>query len=55
MTEEEAIDLAIRAMTAAMKRDAASGDGMDVVVITKKGYRELSDEEIEERKEKLGL
>jgi len=55
MTEEEAIDLAIRAMTAAMKRDAASGDGMDIVVITKKGYRELSDEEIEERKEKLGL
>jgi len=55
MTEEEAIDLAIRAMTAAMKRDAASGNGMDIVVITKKGYRELSDEEIEERKEKLGL
>ncbi len=55
MTEDEAIDLAIRAMTAAMKRDAASGDGIDVVVITKKGYRELSDEEIEERKKKLGL
>ncbi|RLF45823.1 MAG: proteasome endopeptidase complex, archaeal, beta subunit [Thermoplasmata archaeon] len=55
MEEEEAINLAIRAMTAAMKRDAASGDGMDIVVITKKGYKELSSEEIEERKKKLGL
>ena len=55
MEEDEAINLAIRAMTAAMKRDAASGDGMDVVVITKKGYKELSSEEIEERKKKLGL
>ncbi len=55
MELDEAINLAIRAMTAAMKRDAASGDGMDVVVITKKEYRELSREEIEERKKKLGL
>ncbi|RLF52004.1 MAG: proteasome endopeptidase complex, archaeal, beta subunit [Thermoplasmata archaeon] len=55
MSVEEGIDLAIRAMTAAMKRDSASGDGMDVVVITKEGYRELSREEIEERKKKLNL
>ncbi|HDN95938.1 MAG: proteasome endopeptidase complex, archaeal, beta subunit [Thermoplasmata archaeon] len=55
MELDEAINLAIRAMAAAMKRDAASGDGMDVVVITKKEYRELSREEIEERKKKLGL
>ncbi len=52
---EEGIDLAIRAMTAAMKRDSASGNGMDIVVITKKGYRELTREEIEERKKKIGL
>ena len=52
---EEGIDLAIRALTAAMKRDSASGDGMDVVVVTKEGYRELSREEIEERKKKLNL
>jgi len=52
---EEGIDLAIRAMTAAMKRDAASGDGMDVIAVTPKEYRELSREEIEERKKKLGL
>ena len=55
MSVEEGIDLAIRALTAAMKRDSASGDGMDVVVVTKEGYRELSREEIEERKKKLNL
>jgi proteasome beta subunit len=55
MSEDEAIDLTIRALTAAIKRDSASGNGMDVVVITKKGYRELSSDEIEERKKKLGL
>ncbi len=55
MKEDEAIDIVIRALTAAIKRDSASGNGMDVVVITKKGYRELSSDEVEERKKKLGL
>ena len=55
MSEDDAVNLAIRAITAAIKRDSASGNGMDVVVITKKGYRELSSDEIEERKKKLGL
>ncbi len=55
MSVDEGVDLAIRAISAAMKRDSASGNGIDVVVITKKGYNELSSEEIEERKKKLGL
>lgn len=55
MSEDDAVNLAIRAITAAIKRDSASGNGMDIVVITKKGYRELSSDEIEERKKKLGL
>lgn len=55
MDIEEAIDLAIRALSAAMKRDSASGDGMDVVAITEKEYKELSQEEIDERKKRLGL
>ncbi len=55
MDIEEAIDLAIRALLAAMKRDSASGDGMDVVAITEKEYKELSQEEIDERKKRLGL
>ena len=55
MSIEEGIDLAIRAMVAAMKRDSASGDGIDVVAITEKEYRELTNEEIEERKKRIGL
>ena len=49
MSIEEGIDLAVRAMNAAMKRDSASGNGIDVVTITSKGYMELSREEIEKR------
>jgi proteasome beta subunit len=52
---KEGADLAIRAITAAMKRDAASGDGIDVVTITKKGYSELTDKEIEKRKNAMKL
>ncbi|MBC7081287.1 MAG: archaeal proteasome endopeptidase complex subunit beta [Thermoplasmatales archaeon] len=55
MSVDEGINLAIRALTAAMKRDSASGDGIDVVVVTDKNYIELKDEEIEERKKKMGL
>jgi proteasome beta subunit len=43
MTEDEAIDLAIRALKAAMKRDAGSGEGVHVVVITKDRYQELDE------------
>jgi proteasome beta subunit len=49
------VDLAIRALTAAMKRDAASGDGIDIVTITKKGYAEISEKDIEKRKSALKL
>lgn len=45
LTVEEAIPLVIRAVTAAMKRDAASGDSFDVAMITKDGYKELSEDE----------
>lgn len=41
LTIDEAIKLAIRAVKAAMRRDPGSGEGVDVVVITKQGYREL--------------
>jgi proteasome beta subunit len=44
MTEQEAIDLSIRALKAAMKRDAGSGEGVHVVVITKDKYQELSED-----------
>ena len=55
MTTNDGVDLAIRALTMAMRRDAACGDGIDVSIITKKGYRQLTDDEIKKRKEKMGL
>ena len=45
MTMKEGIALASRAVAAAIRRNAATGDSFDIVVIDKKGYRELSDEE----------
>ncbi|UNQ74340.1 archaeal proteasome endopeptidase complex subunit beta [Infirmifilum sp. NZ] len=42
MSVEDAEKLAIRAVEAAMKRDAASGDGIDVLTISSKGTSEKS-------------
>ncbi|NYT17346.1 MAG: archaeal proteasome endopeptidase complex subunit beta [Methanomicrobiales archaeon] len=49
MTRDEAVTLAVRAVRAAIKRDAGSGEGIYVVVITRDEYREISDEEITEK------
>jgi proteasome beta subunit len=48
MTADEAAELAIRAIYSAAKRDSASGDGMDVVKITKESYVQLTPEGVEE-------
>ncbi|MEM0340056.1 MAG: archaeal proteasome endopeptidase complex subunit beta [Acidilobaceae archaeon] len=40
MNLEEAIKLAVSAVRSAVMRDSASGDGVDVAVITKNGYDE---------------
>lgn len=45
MKVDEALPVVLRAITSAMKRDAASGDSFDVAVVTAKGYRELSEAE----------
>ncbi len=46
MTVKQVVPIAIQAVTAAIKRNAGTGDGFDVSVITKEsGYRELSREE----------
>jgi len=37
LTETEGINLAYRAVNAALQRDSASGEGVDVFIITKKG------------------
>jgi proteasome beta subunit len=52
---DDSINLAIRALNAAMKRDSASGDGMAVITITKDGYVEVSDEEIVKRASRMGI
>jgi proteasome beta subunit len=44
MTEDEAIDIAVRALKSAMKRDAGSGEGIHVVIITKDQYQELGED-----------
>jgi len=44
MTKDEAIDLAKRAVRSAILRDSASGDGLDVLVITNAGTEEFSEE-----------
>jgi proteasome beta subunit len=51
----EGVDLAIRALTSAIKRDSASGNDMRVVKITAEGFVELSTREIDERKGSLAI
>ena len=53
MSSDEAVDLAIRAIKAAKERDAASGGDINVAVITKEGFREISEDEIKKRVDKL--
>lgn len=49
MTQEDAIALAAKALLASAQRDSASGNGMDLAVITMKdGYVQLNNEEISE-------
>ena len=43
MTKDEAIDLAKHAVRSASLRDSASGDGLDILVITKDGTEEFSE------------
>lgn len=46
MTEDEAIDICVRGLKSAMKRDAGSGEGIQIVVITKDKYHVLGEEEL---------
>ena len=46
MSEDASIDLAIRALKSAMKRDAGSGEGIHIVVITKDKYEELNEDKL---------
>ncbi len=46
MPIDDGVELAVRALHNAMKRDSASGDGISVVKITAEGYFELEEAEI---------
>ena len=50
---DEGVDIAIRAIGAAKRRDSASGGKTNVAVITKDGFKEISEDEINKRTEKL--
>jgi proteasome beta subunit len=45
---DKCISLAVKALRVALERDAMTGDGMDVVKITKEGFKELSEKEVED-------
>jgi proteasome beta subunit len=53
---DDAVNLAIRGINAAMKRDSASGDGITIATITQTaGFVQLDDDEIKRRMKKLKL
>jgi len=45
ISTRELLSVVVHAVKAAMKRNTATGDSFDVAVISKEGFRELSDEE----------
>ncbi len=55
MDVKKATDLAIRGLNAAMRRDSASGNGMDVAVIDPDGFRRLAEADIDKRHKALKL
>lgn len=55
MTREEILDLAILGLNAAHRRDSASGNGMDFIIIDKKGATPVDEKQILERHKKLGI
>ena len=55
LTIEEGIDISIRAITAAMNRDSASGGMISVAVITKDGYKEIPENDIKKHMEKIKI
>jgi proteasome beta subunit len=56
MTVEEGMDLCIRGISASIKRDSASGDGMNICSITKAhGYQQLPYDDILARRKRMGV
>lgn len=55
MTRKEGTELAVRALTSAMKRDSASGDGISMAYIDRKGYHAFTEADIAKIKTTLKL
>lgn len=55
LSTSEGADLIIRGLHASMRRDSASGDGMNIAIITKKEFKELTDDDIQKRISKMKL
>ena len=54
MTKNQALKVAAKALLASAQRDAASGNGMDLAVITKEeGYQQLTEKEVTDLLSKL--
>lgn len=54
LSVDEGINIALRAITAAMNRDSASGNGATLGVISDKGFKMYTDDEVKTRLQKLG-
>jgi proteasome beta subunit len=46
LTEEEGLKVALTALATAISRDTATGDGMDVLLVNKKGVKRLTADEV---------
>lgn len=46
MVKDDAIRIAVRAINSAMRRDSATGEGIDVIVISKDGAQRLPKTEV---------
>lgn len=53
MSTDEGVELAVRALHNAMKRDSASGEGIDAVVIKKDSYKRLDMDDVKKMREEL--
>ena len=55
LSVSDSVDLTLRGLTVAMKRDSASGDGYLINTISAKEYREFSEDEINKRLKALKI
>lgn len=55
LNKNDTVDIAIRGLTAAMSRDAASGNGYDIAVVDKKGWTSISQDDIKKRRSKMKI